>query len=530
MFTLVNAVLIRGLPFPDADRLYVLGVKRQTSTGGGEPISRPDLLDWRAGTKSYEGLAGFVRRIDDRERRADVSGGHAGRLDHRQRASTCCASRCSSAAASGPATTSRAPSAVVILGHALWQSRYRGDRGVIGLPVRVNGEPGTVIGVMPPGIKFPTNAELWVSAIPLPDQIGRRDIRNFTVFARLKPGVTAAQAQAELDGVVKRLAAAYPASNKELTVGVVQTFNERFNAGPVRVVFLTLMGAVGFVLLIACANVANLLLSRSTARAREVAVRYAMGATRWRVVRQLLVESLLLAVAGGVIGLGIAVVGTRLFDRAVADVGKPYWIQFTIDGVVIAYLVAICVGTSLIFGLAPALQVARTIGRLDPQAGRPRQHRLAADARLLVGAGRPRARPDAGAAGRRRPDGPQLHGAHGHEHRDQAGSPRGDAHQPAARQLPDGGAAGAVLRAADAAAGQPARRRRRGGDDERAAVRAVDPRGAGRRPARRRPRQAARSRLRDRSARRSSTRSACRSAAAAPSTPATAARAPRSRS
>ena len=317
------------------------------------------------------------------------------------------------------------------------------------------------------------------------------------MFARLKSGVTAAQAQAELDGVVKRLAAAHPASNKELTVGVVQTFNERFNAGPVRIVFLTLMGAVGFVLLIACANVANLLLSRSTARAREVAVRYAMGATRWRVVRQLLVESLLLAAAGGVIGLGIAIIGTRLFDRAVADVGKPYWIQFTIDGVVIAYLAAICVGTSLIFGLAPALQVARTsVGSILKQGGRgstgSRQMRgfssalvvleLALTLVLLVGAGLMARSFMALTAVNTgiKPDHLVV-----------------DAHQPAARQLPDGGGAGAVLRAVDAAAGQPARRRRRGGDDERAAVRPVDARSAGRRPARRRPRQAARIRLRD---------------------------------
>jgi putative ABC transport system permease protein len=401
VFTLVNAVLIRGLPFPEADRLYVLGVKRQTSTGGGEPISRPDLLDWRAGTKSYEGLAGFVRGSmtvsDARTSPEDTPGVWitANAFDLLRQPMLFGRSFRSGDDTPGAER-------VVILGHALWQSRYRGDRGVLGLPVRVNGEPGTVIGVMPPGIKFPTNAELWVSAIPLPEQISRRDIRNLTVFTRLKPGVTAAQAQAELDGVVKRLAAAYPASNKELTVGVVQTFNERFNAGPVRVVFLTLMGAVGFVLLIACANVANLLLSRSTARAREVAVRYAMGATRWRVVRQLLVESLLLATAGGVIGLGIAIVGTRLFDRAVADVGKPYWIQFTIDGVVIAYLVAICVGTSLIFGLAPALQVARTsVGSILKQGGRgstgSRQMRgfssalvileLALTLVLLVGAG-----------------------------------------------------------------------------------------------------------------------------------------------
>ena len=401
VFTLVNAVLIRGLPFPEADRLFVLGVKPPTSTRGGETISHPDLVEWRGALTSYESLAAFSRggmTVSDARTTPESTPGvwiTATAFD---------LLRQPMALGRGFRTGDDAPGAerVVILGNALWQSRYRGDRGVLGMPIRVNGEPGTVIGVMPPGIKFPTNAELWVSAIPTAEQQRRRDMRFLTVFGRLKPGVTAGQAQAELDGVVKRIAAANPASNKELTVGVVETFNARFNAGQVKTVFLTLMGAVGFVLLIACANVANLLLSRSTARAREVAVRYAMGATRWRVVRQLLVESLLLSTAGGVIGLGIAVIGTRLFDRAVANVGKPYWIQFTIDGVVIAYLVAICVGTSLLFGLAPALQVARTsVGSILKQGGRgstgSRQMRafssalvvleLALTLVLLVGAG-----------------------------------------------------------------------------------------------------------------------------------------------
>ena len=140
----------------------------------------------------------------------------------------------------------------------------------------------------------------------------------------------------------------------------MRTFNERFNGGRIRLVFLSLMGAVGFVLLIACANVANLLLSRSVSRMREVAVRVALGASRLRIVVQLLAESVLLASIGGVLGLALASIGVRLFDRAVADVGKPYWITFSMDWMVFGFLAAVCVGTGIIFGIAPALQVSRT--------------------------------------------------------------------------------------------------------------------------------------------------------------------------
>jgi ABC-type antimicrobial peptide transport system permease subunit len=172
-------------------------------------------------------------------------------------------------------------------------------------------------------------------------------------------GVTAAQARAELESVANRLAHDFPATNKDISP-TVMTFNERYNGGEIRLLFLTLMGAVGFVLLIACANVANLLLARSANRSREISVRVSLGATRLRIVRQLLVESVLLAVIGGALGLGLSVIGIRLFDAAVADVGKPYWIKFTFDGRVFAFLAAICLGTGVVFGLAPALHVSKT--------------------------------------------------------------------------------------------------------------------------------------------------------------------------
>jgi hypothetical protein len=144
-----------------------------------------------------------------------------------------------------------------------------------------------------------------------------------------------------------------------MTPFVVQ-LNDRFNRGPIKTVFLSLMGAVAFVLLIACANVANLLLARSANRAREISVRIALGATRWRIIRQLLIESVLLSVIAGLFGLGLAVIGIRMFDAATQDAGKPYWMVFSMDPVVFAFFAAVCFATGIIFGLAPALHVSKT--------------------------------------------------------------------------------------------------------------------------------------------------------------------------
>src|SRR4029078_4023131 len=187
-----------------------------------------------------------------------------------------------------------------------------------------------------------------------------RGRRAVGAFGRLKSGATRAAAQTEMNGIAARPGTADHDTNKDLAAVRVETFNERFNGGQIQTVFLAMMGAVGFVLLIACANVAHLQISRSAQRPRAVAVRIALGATRWRVVRQLLVESVILGCMGGIIGLLFAMVGVRLFDNAVAGSGKPYWIIFSMDFTVFAFLAGICVLTGVLFGLAPALQVSRT--------------------------------------------------------------------------------------------------------------------------------------------------------------------------
>jgi len=357
VFTLVNAVLLKGLPFPDSGRLYMLGW--QTPDGGGSSVSYPELQDWRSQSRTFEGFAAFSNQsfnisgdqgLPEQVRGAHLSANAFGVL--RQHPLLGRDFR--------PEDEARGAEPVVILGHTIWQSRYSGDRNVLGRTVRLNGEPATIIGVMPPDMQFPSSAELWTPIRPTPDQEQRRVARFMGVFGRLAPGVSRTEAATEMTGIAGRLAAEYPDAHKELKAVVVETFNERFNGGEIRVVFLAMMGAVGFVLLIACANVANLQLSRSVRRTREIAVRIAMGASRWRIVRQLLVESILLASLGGLIGLGLTAVGVRLFDAAVSDVGKPYWIIFSIDYTVSGYIAAVCVLTGILFGLAPALQVSKT--------------------------------------------------------------------------------------------------------------------------------------------------------------------------
>ena len=229
------------------------------------------------------------------------------------------------------------------------------------LTIRVNSLVSTVVGVMAPDMRFPFNTDVWIPRINLPPEtrMSERIIRNFQGVGRLAPDASVEQARAELQALGRRLAEEYPESNRDFTPNLMG-FNERMTGGQIRLLFLSLMGAVAFVLLIACANVANLLLARSADRAREMAVRVSLGATRWRVARQLLVENVLLAFLAGVAGLWLAVVGIRWFDASTQDIGKPSWMEFTMDGIVFAVMAAVCLATAILFGLAPALQVSKT--------------------------------------------------------------------------------------------------------------------------------------------------------------------------
>ena len=355
VFTLVNAVLIRGLPYKDSGRLYMLSSQRLQ--GGRSGVSPLDLQDWKAQAKSFTAIGAFTGAggniADDRAAPQQVRA---------QRLTPNVFSLLGQQPLFGrdfaPGDDAPGAERVVLLGYSVWKNRYGDDRSIVGKTLRIDGKPATIIGVMPEGMMFPSNAEIWMPLVPVPED--KRTSRYLNVFGRLRDDSSRKQAQTEMNGIAARLAAAYPDTNKDYAAVTVETFSERFNGGNIRTVMLAMMGAVSFVLLIACANVANLLLSRSVHRSREIAVRIALGATRWRVVRQLLVESICLGVMGGVLGLGLAAIGVRLFDRAVTDSGKPYWVIFTMDYTVFGFLAVICVLTGVIFGLAPALQVTKT--------------------------------------------------------------------------------------------------------------------------------------------------------------------------
>ncbi len=246
---------------------------------------------------------------------------------------------------------------VVILSQRIWQDRYGKDAAILGRSVRIDEVSHTVVGVMANGMHFPAEADFWTPLVPS-TQSEKRDNRFLLVFGRLSNGISERSARTEMATVAQRLAAEYPQTNKEI-VTQVNNFNDQFNGGELKTVFLALLGAVGFVLLIACANVANMLLSRAVGRSREISIRAALGASRWRVIRQLLVESLLLSVTGGLLGWLIAMWGVRVFDRVVIPFGKPAYIQFTMDYRVFAYLAAVTLGTGILFGLAPALRLSK---------------------------------------------------------------------------------------------------------------------------------------------------------------------------
>jgi predicted permease len=359
IFSLIDAVRSRALPYKDPDALVQLWgnvVRARVERRGN---AYPDFLDWRAQSKSFEDMAAFANQtltlagVEDPERIPVefVSAPYFSLLG---------VSPVRGRTFSADEDLVATPAYVVVLSDGLWQRRFGADPEIVGRSVTLNARTYTIVGVMPPGFKGLTDtAELWVPfAVYAPPQaMANRGNRGFGALARLKPGVTVASAQSELDGISRQLERAYPDTNEKRGVEVSPLDVELF--GALRPALLTLMAAVAFVLLIACANVANLLIARSEARRREIAVRTAVGAGRGRLLRQLITESCVLTALGAVAGLLLAR-GAVAVLIAQSPVTFPSFVTPGLDIRVAVFTIAVSLACGILVGLAPGLQ-ARSV-------------------------------------------------------------------------------------------------------------------------------------------------------------------------
>jgi putative ABC transport system permease protein len=394
MFSIVNAILIRPLPYPRSEELvYAFGAFRGSDQAA---ISPPDFLDYRERNRAFSALAattvfgGATLTGDDVEperlETAGVSANYFTALGVTPRL--------------GRTFTPEEEVGqhdVVILSHRLWVRRFAADPNIVGKAATIDGRARTIIGVMPPLLDRTLGAELWTTIAFRTPETSVRRFHFLRAIGRLRPGVTIAEAQRQLDEIARDLAGMYPENEswrlrlepyRDVVVGSAGT------------ALLVLLGSVALVLLIACGNVAGLLLARATARTGEIAVRTALGASRGRLVRQLLTESLLMAGAAGVVGLGLAVLVVRGV-KIVAEGILPRLAEVGVDGAALVFTAGLAIATSIIFGLAPALQAARAdLGQAMKSLGRASASRRGVRARdalivaqvavsltLLVGAG-----------------------------------------------------------------------------------------------------------------------------------------------
>ncbi len=356
-FSIVYGSVIRGLPYEGSDRLVYLTQARLAEGSTDRSVPIHDYLDWRDQQTTFEDLAalynGTVNLADADQRPERFLGAFVTWNAIAQSGARPILGR-------GFLPGEDAPDAspAIIIGYDVWQNRYDADPDILGNTVRANGRMHTIIGVMPRGFKFPFDSYVWLPLGIDAAQLERGQGFTLEVFGRIKPGVSMDRAGADIDAIARRLAEEYPVTNAGIT-SEIKPFTEEYMPPQITAVMWAMLVAVFGVLLIACANVANLLLARAATRSKEVAVRTALGAKRSSVIRQLLMESLVVAVIGGVVGLGLSYVGINAFNTWIIDVQKPFWIEIGLFPQVLVFAIAITLLASVVAGTYPERCVGR---------------------------------------------------------------------------------------------------------------------------------------------------------------------------
>ncbi len=356
IFSVINGVLLRSLSYANPEKIVMLWEGNVARARAQNVVSPANFLDWQKASTSFEYMAAAW------DTRLNITGGGGEPEEiEAQRVSAPFISVLGVQPLLGRSFVADEDrpggNLVVVLSHGLWQSRFAGDPAIIGKQATISGRTFTVVGVMPPDFYFlNTQVQAWTPLALDPAIDYRQSGRFLRTVARLKPGVPLQQAQAELNGIAKQLEEAYPSFNKGWGVNVVPVHEQI--VGDIRPILIVLLGAVAFVLLIACANVANLVLARAAARHKELALRAALGASRTRLVRQMLTESVLLSLMGGVVGVALAYGGIQLLIAFGPD-NIPRLREITIDPRVLGFTFFVSLVTGVLFGLLPALQASR---------------------------------------------------------------------------------------------------------------------------------------------------------------------------